>query len=123
MSIFDADNIEKSLNFLSKEDREKVLDAVYCEIHNSWGTLKGNTAESDIEWFARWLCDGFSPRGYQWLDDTEKRFWNSLAEQSLRGLPMLMSRMEMRYEAYKDALHVLLRAQWEAEKANEKGDK
>ena len=117
MSSFDPDNVEKSLEFLPKDTRNKVIDTVYCDIHNAWSAIKGNTPESDIEWFARWLCGSFNHRGYDWLDENEQRFWKNLSEQCIRGLPMLMSRMEMRYEAYKDALHVMLKSEWAAKEA------
>ncbi len=119
MSIFDPNNIEKALEFLPKEKRTEVIDAVYCEIHNSWGQLEGNTAETDVMWFARWLCNGFHHSGYDRLSEDEQRFWNNLAEQCIRGLPMLMSRMETRYETYKDALHVLLQSEWAAKRAED----
>lgn len=120
MSAFDLNHLEKALAFLDEKDRENVIDAVYCELHNTWGTLQGNTAESDVKWFARWLCAGVHPRGYEWLDEYEQHFWDNLAEQCLRGLPMLLDRMVSRYHTYRDVIDIMRKSDWVAQKEAEK---
>lgn len=112
--------LEDALNFVSREARNLVIDAVYCELHNKGYELQGNTAESDLDWFAReiWRShhDGTPPSQWEILKDDEKQRWLELADTSLRVLPRLMERMSHRYIAHSKALHLILKQTWKEKK-------
>jgi len=116
--------LEDALKFISQEARQMVIDAVYCELHNKGYELEGNTAESDLNWFARelWKTRHDDAPISQWeaLAADEKLRWLQLADSSLAVLPRLMERVSHRYIAYSKALHTVLKQMWNEKRASKK---
>jgi len=106
---------ERVLDHISQEARTWVLDSVYCSLHNAGNDLQGNTAESDLDWFARELYarDRQVPHWHfeQVLGDAERDHWRRLARLALETLPLLMGRIGSRCERHAQALRGLLQAE------------
>lgn len=99
-----------------------VLDAVYCHGHNLWSSLEGNTAETDIEWFAQILFEQSEDRrNWRWENAPEKvrRFWLGLTETTLRELPRLMSRQANRCKHIAEAAKLALEGHQVVQKVRE----
>lgn len=112
--------LERELDFVSREARTMVLDSLYCTLHNHANDLAGNTAETDLEWFAAKLWEWRTHKpGFHWeqvLTDEEREEWRETARVALEVLPLLMSKIESRCRAYAQAIQTLLAAERKAEK-------
>jgi hypothetical protein len=135
--VRDAHVLSDALDFVSREARTWVLDAVYCSFSNIAGDLEGNTAEHDVEWFARNLWERFGERRNwpvgpaveehllgrravcpRWdvAGEPEKELWRAIAKTSLDTLPGLMSRVAHRCRAVAAAVNAVLKAERAAAK-------
>lgn len=109
------DLFSDSLDFVSREARSMVLDDLHCTLHNKGYSLEGNTAESDIDWFARNIFAHVggenAPRGHweNFPEETKERYrlW---ARQTLNLLPSLMMRMAHRCIWHSQAINTMLKA-------------
>ena len=87
------------------------LDAVACELHNHGHNLDGNTAESDLEWFARHMWEerwGKPPRHWEVaLNQDERDYWIRTAQAALAALPGLQARIASRCIALSKSVRML----------------
>jgi hypothetical protein len=99
---------------LSHRQARDAVDALHADHHNLWATLEGNTAESDVRWFARQVyeetrrevCEPF--KRFDDLDDFERSRWERVASACLARLPFLMSRVANRCKAIADATRLVV---------------
>lgn len=98
--------------------RHHALDSIACYLHNEGYSLDGNTAESDVEWFAAELYRRRSGELFELCHD--KEYWRELANRCLEMLPSIVDRISHRYIAVSRAVHAMARAAREAEKAARK---
>lgn len=114
MTMRDEELLSSSLKFVSEEARHWVLDAIAAELSNEAGTLIGNTAESDIRWFARELwarARDLIPGDFdRYTTDEAKAEWDNLARAAISATPALMSRIGHRMQAHAKAFRTLERA-------------
>jgi len=117
-SSFVREAVKDAAEEVSYKARCNIVDAIYCEMHNHGYTLEGNTAETDVRWFARNLYQALKVGTVNWDMETEetRMDWDRQARVVLTLLPNLMSRMSHRCIAYSRTLKTIL----EAEKATEK---
>lgn len=117
MTHIEHDHLLDSLDFVSRDARHLVIDAVYCAIFNAAGDLEGNTEKSDVEWFARQIWQDVSgrvPGRWEGMTDDNKEFWRKVAKASLERLPYLMGRIAHRCRMYTQAINSLLKAERKA---------
>lgn len=84
------------LNYVSREARRCVLDAVACALHNDGASLSGNTAGSDIEWLARGLWQRESrevPGAWDMRSDSTKDHYRSMACLFIEVMPGFAERV------------------------------
>lgn len=107
--------LSKELDFISHQAREYILDAIYCTLHNKGHDLQGNTAESDVSWFAYQLWAELQRdpllQAWEQLPPEERAHWERVAAASLRRLPFLMDRISHRMLTTKEAINTLLHAE------------
>ena len=72
--------LDDALDFAGQEAKHWVVDALRGMFHNEGYTLNGNTAESDMEWFARKLYE-FDTR-YSWnsAEEPKKEHYRRIAQ-------------------------------------------
>ncbi|HAM53935.1 MAG TPA: hypothetical protein DCQ64_00410 [Candidatus Rokubacteria bacterium] len=110
MSERDDTLLSRSLDYLVHDQRELVMDSVYCALSNTARDLEGNTEASDVKWFAAWFyreATGRSTAQYERLDAAEREHWEAQAAAALRVLPELMSRIASRYRTHAKVLRTL----------------
>jgi hypothetical protein len=110
-------DLDDALDFVGRDARHKVVDAVYCVLFNAAGTLEGNTEKNDVEWLARRMYE-INVRGvgtaWDYLEDDTKNEYLNMSKLAIQCLPLLTERIANRYRAYTDALHTLVKAEREA---------
>lgn len=97
----------------ARKDREYLLDSIHCATHNLWGTLEGNTAESDVVWFARVLFDAnniYDGRRWDNAEQATRDHWTTVAALTLDNLPRIMSRIASRCKAMAEASKIAIEA-------------
>lgn len=90
---------------------KRTLESVYAITHNLGGSLEGNTAETDVEWFARVIWEAQNhPEGYRWdnVQDFHREQFIGLARLTLENLPRIMSRMANRCKYMADAAKIAI---------------
>lgn len=130
----DRKHLRKRMGF-TDEDLEN--DSIACALHNMGSTLAGNTQESDVEWFARWLYGAsnhwmgsvvtfpwsisneefkklsltpdrqWTGKRWETLEDAERSAWLKFARLCLTGLPHIAERIGQRFMDQAKALRVL----------------
>jgi hypothetical protein len=51
------DFLDAAMKYASSETRSRLADALYALLNESARHLKGNTPETDIEWFAKFMTE------------------------------------------------------------------
>jgi hypothetical protein len=111
--------LDDALDFIGREAQDLVLDAVYCSLFNKAGELEGNTAASDIEWFAQRIWERTRGNAFgNWnnLAEDTREFYREVARASLEALPVLMERIAARCRTQAQAVRTLLEANRRANK-------
>lgn len=100
------ETLEKASEFVGFQALDTFLDALQSVLHNTAQTLDGNTPESDLEWFAKFLYRAAPKSRAAWdhLEEAERDLWRGIAKNCLDALPYLMSRIATRYKAYENVL-------------------
>jgi hypothetical protein len=91
----------------------EFLEDIHATAHNLWGSLEGNTAETDVEWFARILYDAEDrPEGRRWDNEADRvrEQFIRLSRTTIQELPRLMSRMANRAKHMAEAAKFALDA-------------
>jgi hypothetical protein len=91
--------LEEGLDYLSREARYYVLDALHCVLFNTANTLDGNTEQGDMGWFAERLHSEMRPFGvtrFEELDEDTRAYYFHLARATIQCLPQLLARIEHR---------------------------
>ncbi len=114
--ILDNHLMSEALDFVGAEARHLVMDAVYCALANSASDLEGNTAETDVNWFAFqiWGEARRDHNNHVWenvLSEDEREHWRTVARACLDRLPFLMSRMANRCRRAAEVANTLARAE------------
>lgn len=105
---------ESPLAGLAPEARRDVLDGLYCALNNNGHALLGNTAETDLAWFARRLYDTWGQGvGPPWdgLGQRRRDDWFRIARAALAALPLLMQRVGDRCVLHSRVLGTVLDAE------------
>jgi hypothetical protein len=107
-------HLEKALGYLGQDARALAMDSLYCELHNTWATLEGNKPEEDAEWLARNLYDRQQMARLPHWDragDDVRGTWLRLAASVIELLPLYCGRIAHRYEAARNAMEVIAKAE------------
>jgi len=101
--------LAEPLNYVGKEARWFVLDALACHMHNKGYFIQGCTEENDARWFARILWTEFHERAvmrgeFDSESADEQERWVKIARCAISGLPSLMGRVADRAIHYSQAL-------------------
>lgn len=104
-------SLDEALDFVAREARYNVIDALFATLHNAAGTLEGNTEESDVEWFADFLARGDN-RLFSGLEEKDQEEYRRRAFRTLEALPYLMDRIANRYRTRATVLHDMMKAHW-----------
>lgn len=118
---------DKLINYVGHYNREMLLDALYCELHNTGYEIDGNTEESDLEWFAQVIYTrATSHPNWRWEHESaeERERYHCMARTAVEQLPVLCERMSARLirqsQLIKAVLesHTVVRRQKEKEARN-----
>lgn len=83
---------DKACKYVSREAEENIVDAILCTFHNEGYALDGNTAQTDVEWFARILFDRrkqFSVPHWDNLDEDTRNMWLERSQDAIDLLPRM----------------------------------
>lgn len=113
------DLFSDALDYVSRESRYLIMDSLYCSLHNNGYQIEGNTAESDVEWFARNLFSHLGKGRAQghWDNFPDKDYYRKLAVKTLECLPSLMFRIASRCIEHSKAINTILKAEQAAQNA------
>jgi hypothetical protein len=96
----DVSFLDDALAYASQETRYHVADALACHLHNDGYALKGNTADSDAEWFARIILQhwqpGTLPSDWDRIDEGLRETCRSISRAVLAALPAYQLRIAHR---------------------------
>ena len=110
-----SNQLDDILDFIGKQARHDVIDALQGYFHNEGLTLSGSTEANDVEWFAYHLyVTDVMGHGAAWshLEEERRVYYRHIASLALRCLPAIVERIADRYEAMKNALKLLSDAEW-----------
>ena len=106
---------------LKKESHERVLDTLYCDLHNTANDLLGNTASTDFEWFTHALYKRVTERKWDQAEENVRDHYTHVAKCALLCLEHLQGRVGRRAETLAGMLHELLAATWRDKEKKRKG--
>ena len=109
MSERDDTLLSRSLDYLVHDQRELVMDSVYCALSNTARDLEGNTEMRDVEWFSQMLHARVLgvPR-WEHVAEADREHWREITRRMLEILPALMERIAHRCRVHAKVLRTLV---------------
>ena len=116
---------DKLLEYVGIYQKEMLLDALYCDLHNVGYEIEGNTAATDLEWFAQSIYERATRKArWAWENETEqeRERYRLIAQTAIEELPWLCERMSARLIRQSQLIKTVLESHTAVRRQMEKGD-